>query len=101
MSQAIQKEQMQEFKGALNQSIASLAVAKAAYSSMMLTPEQVVPNRYSSEDKGYGDLIEASALLETANVQCTAAVFERAKADARADAAKPAIVQMNGGSLHN
>jgi len=46
-------------------------------------------------------LAEAGGLLELAMVQCTAAIFERAKEDQRAEAAKPAIVQMNGGNLHN
>jgi hypothetical protein len=45
--------------------------------------------------------VEAATLLEIANLECTAAIFERAKEDQRAEAAKPAIVQMNGGSLHN
>jgi len=66
----------------------------------MLTPEQV-QSPATSNDKGYLDLAEAGGLLELAMVQCTAAIFERAKEDQRAEAAKPAIVQMNGGNLHN
>jgi hypothetical protein len=100
MSQPIQNAAMQEFKGTLNQAIASLAVTRAAYSSMMLTPEQVRCLQ-PRDDKGYQNLINAAELLEVAMVECTAAIFERAKEDGRKEAAKPAIVQMNGGTLHN
>lgn len=100
MSQSIQKQDLELFKGSLNQAIASLAVAKAAYSSMMLTPDKV-QSPATSNDKGYINMVNAGPLLETVMVQCTTAIFERAKDDQRADAAKPAIVQMNGGTLHN
>jgi hypothetical protein len=46
-------------------------------------------------------MVAIGPLLEAAMIQCTASIFERAKEDQRAEAAKPAIVQMNGGSLHN
>jgi len=99
-SQPVQKSDLENFKGALNQAAASLTVARMAYSSMMLTPDQVQsPN--TSNDKGYINLVNAGPLLETAMVQCTAAIFEQAKEDQRKEAAKPAIVQMNGGNLHN
>jgi len=45
--------------------------------------------------------MNAAEQLEMAMVSCTASIFERAKEDQRRDAAKPAIVQMNGGNLHN
>lgn len=100
MPHSVQKEAMQEFKGTLNQAIASLNVARSAYSSMILTPAAIqVPT--GSGDKGYQKLVEAATLLEIANLECTAAIFERAKEDARKEAAKPEIVQMNGGTLHN
>lgn len=98
--QPIQKQEFEQFKGALNQAIASLSVAKAAYSSMMLQPEQV-QSPATSNDKGYVNLDAAGPLLEVAMVQCTASIFEQGKADVRAEQAKPAIVQMNGGNLHN
>jgi hypothetical protein len=100
MSQPIQKDQLNEFKGALNQAIASVAVAKATYSTLMLSADQV-QSPATSNDKGYINLDAAGPLLETAMVQCTAAIFERAKEDARKEAQKPAIVQMNGGSMSN
>src|SRR5664280_2534295 len=100
MGNPIQKSDLEAFKGTLQQAIASCAVAKSAYSSMMLTPEQV-QNPYSEDIKGYQDLTRAAELLEVAMVECTAAIFEKAKTDQRAEAAKPSIVQMNGGSLHN
>lgn len=100
MSQSIQKQDLEQFKGSLQQAIASLAVARAAYSSMMLTPEQV-QSPATSNDKGYINMVSAGPLLETVMVQCTAAIFERAKEDQRKEAAKPEIVQMNGGNLHN
>lgn len=67
---------------------------------MMLTPEQL-RNPTTLNDKGYHTLVQAFAVLEMASVECTAAIFERAKQDQRQEAAKPAIVQVNGGTLHN
>ena len=100
MSQPIQKSEMENFKGTLSQAIASCSVARASYAAMMLTPEQV-RNPNTSDDKGYQDLIEASSLLETAMIQCTAAIFERAKEDQREQAAKPVVMGINGGKLSN
>jgi hypothetical protein len=100
MIQPIQKDAMDQFKGTLNQAIASVAVAKATYSALMLSPEQV-QSPATSNDKGYINLDAAGPLLEIIMVQCLAAIFERAKEDQRKEASKPAIVQMNGGSLSN
>jgi hypothetical protein len=100
MSQPIQNAAVDQFKGALNQAIASLAVAKAAYSAMMLTVSAVqLPS--GSGDKGYINLVDAGPLLEMAHVECMAAIFERAKEDARREAAAPKIVSMDGGRMPN
>ena len=81
MSHPVQKEEMDHFRGAISAAIANLNVAKAAYSSMMLTPAAIqVPT--GSWDKGYQKMVEAATLLEIANLECIATVFERAKLDA-------------------
>jgi len=100
MSQPIQKQEMENFKGTLSQAIASCSVARASYAAMMLTPEQVKCLQ-PRDDNGYQNMMNAAEQLEMAMVSCTAAIFERAKEDQRAEASKPQIVQMNGGTLHN
>jgi hypothetical protein len=81
MGVSIQKDTVEQFKGQLSQAIGALAVAKATYSSLMLTPAAVqLPS--GSGDKAYVDLCDAGQLLELAMVLGIAAVYDRAKLDA-------------------
>jgi hypothetical protein len=81
MSHPVQKEEMEQFRAAMSTSIANLNVAKAIYSSIMLTVAAVqLPS--GSGDKGYVSLTDAATLLEIANLQCVATIFDRAKLDA-------------------
>lgn len=81
MSHPVQKEEMEQFRAAMSTSIANLNVAKAIYSSIMLTPAAVqLPT--GSGDKGYQKLGESATLLEIANLECIATIFDRAKMEA-------------------
>lgn len=98
----IQGAEVEKFQQALSQATASLAVARAIYSTILLTPEQI-QSPGASNDKGYINLTNAGPLLDIAASQCMAAIFEQAKIDqeeaAREKAAKPQIVQMMPGGM--
>ena len=92
----IQQAEVDKFQGALNQAIASLAVARAIYSSILLTPDQV-QSPGASNDKGYINMTNAGPSLDMALNQCMTAIFVQAQKDKeemeREQAKKPQIVR--------
>ena len=100
----IQNAEVEKFQGTMNQAIASLAAARAIYSAMMLTPEQIQAPGTSS-DKGYINLTNIGPTLEMGYNQCMKAIFDQAKLDAAEaateNAKKQQILNMSQGSFHN
>lgn len=98
----IQGAEVEKFQSALNQAVASLAAARAIYSSILLTPEQI-QSPGASNDRGYINLTNAGPAIEMGGNQCMAAIFEQAQADAveaeREKATKPQIVKMMPGGM--
>jgi hypothetical protein len=101
-SRPIQSNEVEKFQATMNQAIASLAAARAIYSTMMLSPEQI-QSPGASADKGYINLTNAGPALDMGYSQCMTAIFEHAKddaAEARAEQARqPQVVKMPGGLL--
>ena len=101
----IQGAEVEKFQGALNQAIASLAAARAIYSSILLTPEQI-QSPGTSNDRGYINLTNAGPAIEMGAQQCMQSIFTQAQKDKeeaeREQATKPQIVKMMpGGMVHN